>query len=91
MRVDVKTGGGQSLSQAGPAPLVHVEDSAGTLAFTGYSCDTQGTQVHWRYTYMQYKNIRYRYTKDRLNPEMNKHLGLKDANGGPGPSMKLEK
>ena len=34
MRTDVYTGGGQGLPQASPAPLVHIEDTAGILAFT---------------------------------------------------------
>ena len=33
MRTGVFTGGGQGLPQASPAPLVHIEDAAGTLAF----------------------------------------------------------
>ena len=91
-RTGVFTGGSQGLPQAGPAPLVHIEDAAGTLAFTqAYSCHAQGAQVHWEHTYMQYKHIRYSYTKDRLHPEMKKHLGLQDASGGPVPSMNLEK
>ena len=34
MRAGVYTGSGQGLPQAGPAPLVHIEDAAGTLTFT---------------------------------------------------------
>ena len=34
MRAGVYTGGGQSLPQASPVPLVHIEDAAGTLTFT---------------------------------------------------------
>ena len=34
MRAGVYTGDGQGLPQAGPAPLVHIEDAAGTLTFT---------------------------------------------------------
>ena len=34
MRAGVYTGDGQGLPQASPAPLVHSEDTAGTLAFT---------------------------------------------------------
>ena len=34
MRAGVYTGGGQGLPQASPAPLVHIEDAAGTLTFT---------------------------------------------------------
>ena len=34
MRTGVYTGGGQGLPQASPAPLVHIEDTAGTLALT---------------------------------------------------------
>ena len=33
MRAGVYTGGGHSLPQASPAPLVHIEDAAGTLTF----------------------------------------------------------
>ena len=60
MRAGVYTGGGQDLPQIGLAPLVH-------SIHTGYSCHGQGTQVHWRYTYIQYKHIKYRYTEDRLH------------------------
>ena len=34
MRTGVYTGGGQGLPQASPAPLIHIEDTAGTLTFT---------------------------------------------------------
>ena len=34
MRTDVYTGDGQGLPQASPAPLVHIEEAAGTLTFT---------------------------------------------------------
>ena len=34
MRGGVYTGGGQGQPQAGPAPLVHIEDAAYTLTFT---------------------------------------------------------
>ena len=34
MRTSVDTRGGQGLPQASPAPLVHIEETAGTLAFT---------------------------------------------------------
>ena len=34
MRTGIYTGDGQGLSQVSPAPLVHIEDTAGTLAFT---------------------------------------------------------
>ena len=34
MRAGVYTGGGQGLPQASPAPLVHIEDAAGTITFT---------------------------------------------------------
>ena len=49
MRTGVYMGGGQGLPQASPAPLVHIEDTAGTLAFTqvtehmknSKTCETQ--------------------------------------------------
>ena len=52
MRTGVYTGGGQGLPQASPAPLVHIEDTAGTLALTEVTehmenrkpCETQKTQ-----------------------------------------------
>ena len=34
MRAGVYTEAGQGLPQATPAPLVHIEDAAGTLTFT---------------------------------------------------------
>ena len=34
MSTGVHTGDGQGLPQAGPAPLIHIEDAAGTLTFT---------------------------------------------------------
>ena len=34
MRISVNTGGGQGLPEASPIPLVHIEDTVGTLEFT---------------------------------------------------------
>ena len=47
MRAGVYSGDGQGLPQVGPALLVHIEDVAGTLAFTQVTVVTH--RVH-RYT-----------------------------------------
>ena len=53
MRAGVYTGGGQGLPQASPAPLVHIEDAAGTLTFTQATLTitvTPGSYTTHRYT-----------------------------------------
>ena len=79
IRADGYTGGDQGLPQAGPAPLVHIEDAAGTLAFTQvivvmhsvhrYSGDAHTCSTNTLGT----GTPKTGYTK--LHPEMNKHLG----------------
>ena len=39
MRAGVYTGDGQGVPQAAPAPLLHIEDAAGTLAFKQVTVD----------------------------------------------------
>ena len=76
MKVDVYIGDGQGLPQASMAPLVHIEDVAGTLIFT----QAIVTITPGSYTVHRCKDTSY-----KLHPEMNNHLGLQYVGSGLGP------